>query len=189
MKSSPKSYALLIIDCINSFQYKDGPLLQQRAKTIVSPILSLKEFAYEHKLPIIYVNDHYNLWKADLETIFEECKTPENKHFLEQLKPNDTDYFLIKPKHSAFYGTALHTLLHSKGIDTLIITGLVGNVCVLFSANDAFMRDFNVIVPSDSTVSLTDSDQEFALKMVNGTLGGQTPNCKELVISLSKGNT
>ena len=69
--------------------------------------------------------------------------------------PAEDDYFVLKPKHSAFFETTLDTLLAYLGAKTLILTGIAGNICILFSANDAYMRDYNLIVPSDCVVSNT----------------------------------
>ena len=61
-----------------------------------------------------------------------------------QLLPEKDDYFVLKPKHSAFYQTNLEILLNYLGVRTLIMTGMAADICVLFSANDAYMRDFRV---------------------------------------------
>lgn len=86
------------------------------------------------------------------------------------LQPMEDDYFLIKPKHSAFYGTALNTLLHHLSVKNLIITGIAGNICVLFTANDAYMREFNLMVPGDAIASVSEEDNLYALTMMKNVL-------------------
>lgn len=66
------------------------------------------------------------------------------------LRPTPDDYALMKPKHSAFYGTTLLTLLQHFGTKTIILCGFAGDVCVLFTANDAYMNDFSIVVPQDT---------------------------------------
>ena len=77
------------------------------------------------------------------------------REVVELLRPEKNDYFVLKPKHSGFFSTTLETLLRYLETQTLILTGIAGNFCVLFTANDAYMRDFNLFVPSDCTVSNT----------------------------------
>jgi nicotinamidase-related amidase len=82
------------------------------------------------------------------------------------LRPSRDDYFVLKPKHSAFYETTLDTLLAYLGTQTLILAGIAGNICILFSANDAYMRDYNLIVPSDCCVSNTPAENAHALEQI-----------------------
>lgn len=162
--------ALLIIDMINDFNFTHGPILAEQAETISHNILSLKNKMKTDNCPIIYVNDHYNLWQANFEKIAQKCSNSLSEKIIHRLYPNDDDYFLIKPKHSAFYGTALNTLLYSLNITELVITGIAGNICVLFTANDAYMREYDITIPADCIASNNKNDNEFALKMMENTL-------------------
>ena len=82
------------------------------------------------------------------------------------LKPDAKDYFVLKPKQSAFFGTTLDTLLRDSATKTLILTGIAGNNCVLFSANDAYMRDFKLFIPSDCVASNTERENHYALQLM-----------------------
>lgn len=57
----------------------------------------------------------------------------------------------------------LITLLEYLQVKTLILTGLTGDICVLFTANDAYMRDYHLIVPADCVASSDESENERAL--------------------------
>ncbi|WP_315906875.1 isochorismatase family cysteine hydrolase [Priestia koreensis] len=162
--------ALIIIDMINDFNFEYGRSLSTQAKIIAENIAYLKKELTEKDCPTIYVNDHYQLWQADFNNIIEYCYNEKSKDIIDLLRPTDDDYFLIKPKHSIFYGTALTILLSNLSVDTLYLTGLAGNICVLFSANDAYMREYNLIVPSDCIASNVKEDNEFALKMMQNVL-------------------
>lgn len=162
--------ALLIIDMINDFQFHNGPILAKQADTISHNILSLKENMKKNGSPIIYINDHYKLWQANFEKIAAKCRNSLSENIIHRLYPNDDEYFLIKPKHSAFYGTALNTLLYSLNIKELVITGIAGNICVLFTANDAYMREYRITVPSNCIASNTEEDNDFALRMMKHIL-------------------
>jgi nicotinamidase-related amidase len=164
-------YALLIIDMINNFDFIGGNTLLNHTEQIINPLLTLKKKAKKNDVPIIYINDHFYLWQANYHKIIEHCTCENNKELLSKITPEQDDYFLIKPKHSAFYGTALHTLLNQLNAKNLIITGVAGNICVLFSANDAYMREFNIWVPSDCIASNTIEENEYALNMMENVLG------------------
>jgi nicotinamidase-related amidase len=165
--------ALLIIDMINDFNFHSGPILAEQADNISQNILTLKEKMKRNNCPIIYINDHYKLWQADFEKIAKTCRNPLSEKIIDRLYPKDDEYFLIKPKHSAFYGTALNTLLYNLHVKELVITGIAGNICVLFTANDAYMREYQITIPSDCIASNTKEDNDFALKMMENTLKAQ----------------
>ena len=162
--------ALLIIDVINHFQFDHGMDLLKQSLQFRPSLLQLKKRAKERQIPVIYINDHYNLWQADFKKIISYCTTEHNEDFLTQIKPNEDDYFLIKPKHSAFYGTALNILLFHLHIKHLIITGIAGNICVLFTANDAYMRDYTLHCPKDCIASVDEQDNLYALTMMKNVL-------------------
>src|SRR6185503_2843778 len=90
------------------------------------------------------------------------------------LRPEENDYFVLKPKHSGFFSTTLETLLRYLETQSLILTGVAGNFCVLFTANDAYMRDFNLFVPSDCTVSNTKKENDSALGLMKKFLKADT---------------
>ncbi|WP_110114894.1 isochorismatase family cysteine hydrolase [Bacillus sp. CGMCC 1.16541] len=171
--------ALIIIDMINDFQFNHGNMLAKQAKVIAANIRELKQFLMSKGVPIIYVNDHYQLWKADLQKIISHCTNEKSSPILQCIQPQENDYFLIKPKHSIFYGTALNMLLAELNVETLILCGVAGNICVLFSANDAYMREYRLIVPSDCIASNVIEDNEFALKMMRNVLKADTSPYKE----------
>lgn len=79
------------------------------------------------------------------------------------LVPDHSDYFVLKPKSSGFFGTTLHTLLQHLGVKTLILTGMAADVCILFTAHDAHLRDYKIIVPSDCVASNTLRETKVAL--------------------------
>ncbi|MCY9093316.1 cysteine hydrolase [Bacillus mojavensis] len=162
--------ALLIVDMINNFEFDMGESLANKTEKIVPHILSLKKHARQNDWPIIYINDHYGLWQADIQNIQQKCKNEKSKAIIEKISPEDADYFLIKPKHSAFYETALHTLLTELQVKRIVLTGIAGNICVLFTANDAYMREYSITIPKDCIASNSDKDNEFALTMMENVL-------------------
>ena len=92
----------------------------------------------------------------------------------ELLAPDEKDYFVLKPKHSGFHSTSLEVLLAHLGANTLILTGHAGNFCVLFTAHDAYMRNFNLVVPRDCLASEKESDNHHALAHMAATCKADT---------------
>lgn len=179
MENQAKS-ALLIIDMINDFNFNHGETLAKKAEDITGSILNLKESFKQKDWPIIYINDHFNLWQADFKKIMDHCRNEKSENVIGQIAPDDGDYFLIKPKHSAFYGTALHTLLQQLDVKSLVLTGVAGNICVLFTANDAYMREYQLSIPENCIASNSDRDNEFALTMMQEVLRADTRSSTEL---------
>ncbi|HET7577774.1 MAG TPA: isochorismatase family cysteine hydrolase, partial [Bacillales bacterium] len=145
--------ALLIIDVINDLEFEHGEQLLGHTRPIVEPINTLREQAARHEVPVIYVNDNFGQWQSNKEHIIEKCSEGRGRPIIEALKPGEKDYFVVKPKHSGFFSTPLSTLLSQLQATTLILTGIAGNICVLFTANDAYMRGYDLCIPSDCVAS------------------------------------
>lgn len=164
--------ALLLIDVINDLEFSGGDRLLEFALPMAQNIANLKRRAKEAGIPTIYVNDNFGKWQSDLKKIVTHCleDNVRGEPLARLLAPEDEDYFVLKPKHSGFYSTTLDLLLTHLGAQSLILTGIAGNNCVLFTANDAYMRDFKLFVPSDCVVSETPEENEYALKQMEKVL-------------------
>jgi len=173
--------ALLLIDVINHFDFSDGEQLLERALPAAKNIAALKRRANDAGIPAIYVNDNFGRWRSDFKKIVAHCRDESRgKPFVELLLPEEDDYFVLKPKNSGFYSTTLDLLLTHLGAKNLILTGIQGNNCVLFTANDAYMRDYKLFVPSDCTASNTEEENEHALAQMQNVLKADISSAKEL---------
>jgi nicotinamidase-related amidase len=174
--------ALLLIDVINDFDFEEGDQLLQLALPVGKNIAELKKRAKAAGIPSIYVNDNFGRWQSDFKKIVAHCSREEakGKSFVKLLLPDDDDYFVLKPKHSGFYSTTLELLLTHLGAKNLILTGIAGNHCVLFTANDAYMRDFKIFTPADCVVSNTEQDNQHALKQMETVLKADVTPGSEL---------
>jgi nicotinamidase-related amidase len=125
------------------------------ARVAAPKILALRERAHEAKVPTIYVNDNFGQWRSDFRATFAACTAPDQpgRDVARLLQPTEDDYFVLKPRHSAFYCTALEPLLAQLGVKKLVLAGFATNICLLFTTNDAHMRGYDVWVPSDCTAS------------------------------------
>ena len=164
--------ALLLIDVINDLEFETGKQLLEYALPMAENIAALKKRAKEADVPVIYVNDNFGKWQSDFNKILTHCLEEGicGKPIAELLRPEEDDYFVLKPKHSGFFSTTLDTLLEYLQAKTLILTGIAANICVLFTANDAYMRDFNLFIPSDCVASNSQEENEHALLLMESVL-------------------
>ena len=174
-------FALLLIDVINDFDFPEANQLLKYARPMARVLLRLKRRAQKAGVPVIYVNDNFGRWKSDFRRTVDYCaghsRGPE---IVQLLRPDENDYFVLKPKHSGFFSTTLETLLRYLETQTLILTGIAGNFCVLFTANDAYMRDFDLVVPSDCTVSNTKKENGLALRLMKKFLKADTRSSSKI---------
>jgi nicotinamidase-related amidase len=157
--------ALLIMDVFNDMEFEEGKQLLKHAMPMAKKIASLKERASAAGIPIIYVNDNFGHWRSDVKKQISHCLRDgvRGESIARLLVPDDSDYFVLKPKSSGFFGTTLHTLLQHLGTATLVLTGIAADVCILFTAHDAHLRDYEIIVPSDCVASNTLRETRMAL--------------------------
>ncbi len=174
--------ALILIDVINELEFDEAEQMLPAAIEMAGHIAALKKRAKAAGVPVIYVNDNFGRWQSDFRGQVEHCLRDgvRGRPVVEQLCPEKDDYSVLKPKHSGFYSTSLDVLLDYLGAKHLILTGLAGNLCVLYTANDAYMRDFHLSVPSDCTVSNTPEENEYALEQMQKSLKADTRPSAEL---------
>jgi nicotinamidase-related amidase len=174
--------ALLLVDVINDLAFEGSEPLVRQAPAMAERIAALKTRAKAAKIPVVYINDNFGRWQSDFRRLVEHCLNDgvPGEPLVRRLLPDDDDYFVLKPKHSAFFETTLDTLLAYLGAKTLILTGIAGNICILFSANDAYMRDYNLVVPSDCVISNTREDNDYALQQIQKVLKADLTTSTEL---------
>jgi nicotinamidase-related amidase len=168
--------ALLLVDVINDMDFPGSDELVRQAEPMARRLAALKRRATAAGIPAIYINDNFGKWRSDFRHLVDHCTNDDvpGREVARILRPSEDDYFVLKPKHSAFFDTTLDTLLEYLQTETVILTGIAGNICVLFSANDAYMRDLRLYVPSDCTVSNTKAENDYALNQMRTVLKADT---------------
>jgi len=168
--------ALLLIDVISDFEFEDGEKLFKFAVRTAKHIADLKKRAKKNKIPVIYINDNFGKWQDDFRKTVAYCsrKGARGSEIVKLLKPEPEDYFVLKPKHSAFYSTTLDVLLEELETENLIIAGFSTDICILFTANDAYMRAFRLFVPEDCVAAVEDADNKYTLKYIERVLKADT---------------
>jgi nicotinamidase-related amidase len=160
--------ALLLIDLINDLDFEGSEAIVAQAEAMALRLKALKRRAAAAGLPCIYVNDNFGRWRSDFRQTVAHCtaRTSPGRLVSRRLRPSPHDYFVLKPKHSGFFDTTLDTLLEALHIRRVILTGIAGNICVLFTANDAYMRELKLYTPPDCVVSNTAEDNDHALRQM-----------------------
>lgn len=169
MRSGPLAdAALLLIDVINPMDFPGGEHLIRQALPAAGKIAALRKRLGEAGVPVIYVNDNFGEWQSDFSGQVRRCTADAcpASEVGRMLLPGEQDYFVLKPKHSGFYSTSLDVLLQYLGVRTLILTGFAADICVLYTANDAYMRDYSIIVPSDCVGSESEALRKVALEQM-----------------------
>ncbi|HZO00694.1 MAG TPA: isochorismatase family cysteine hydrolase [Burkholderiales bacterium] len=158
--------ALLLIDWINDLEFEGAEKLFPQALRAAQAVEALRRRAKQASVPVIYCNDNFGKWRSDFRSLLQHVLEDgvRGQPIAELLAPDEDDYFVLKPKHSGFHSTTLDVLLEHLGARTLILTGIAGNFCVLFTAHDAYMRDFELLVPADCTASEKEADSRRALE-------------------------
>jgi nicotinamidase-related amidase len=175
--------ALLLIDVINDLEFDSGRALLEHALPMAERLSALKRRAKEAGVPVVYVNDNFGRWQSDFKKLLQHCLSDDvtGRPLSEMLRPDeDDDYFVLKPKHSGFFSTTLDTLLEYLQVKTLVLTGVTGDICVLFTASDAYMRDFHLFVPSDCIASADPRENEHALEHMRRVLKADTRPSAEI---------
>jgi nicotinamidase-related amidase len=169
--------ALLILDMISEFRFPDGRRVLRGARPPARAIARLKARARDANVPVIYVNDTAGEWESDARAFLQRCKEPRalGRDVVELVEPDFAeDYFLFKPRHSAFFGTPLQSLLEQLGVRRLVLTGTTSHQCVLFTAMDAHVREYEIIVPADCVGATSRAETRHALFIAERALDART---------------
>lgn len=158
--------ALLLVDVINDLEFDGGEKLFEHALPAMGRLAKLVHRARAAHVPVIYANDNFGHWRSDFQAIVRHCLDEDvrGRPIAELLAPEHSDYFVLKPKHSAFFSTALDTLLRSLETKRLVLAGLATDICVLFTAHDAHMREYELFVPADCAASESLASNRWALE-------------------------
>ena len=165
--------ALVIVDMLNPYEHPEADRLAERAKAALPAIVELRDRAGEAEVPIVYVNDNYGDWNSSARELAEAAMQGEHPELVEPLLPGEGHSFVIKARHSVFYETPLEYLLDQMGVDRLVLAGQVTEQCILYSALDAYVRHFRVVVPTDAVAAIYDRLAEAALEMMERNLSAE----------------
>jgi nicotinamidase-related amidase len=165
--------ALLVIDMLNAYEHEDSDPLAESAADAVPSIAALEEKAGEAEVPVIYVNDSYGDWNTSSQELAEKAMAGAHPELVEPILPPEEAAFVVKARHSVFYGTPLEYLLDQEGISRLVLTGQVTEQCILYSALDGYVRHFDVAVPRDAVAHIHRDLAGAALEMMERNMSAE----------------
>jgi nicotinamidase-related amidase len=173
---------LLLVDVINDLEFPDGERLLAPALAAARRLAALRERARAVGIPVVYANDNFGRWRSDFRDVVDHVRRDgvRGRPIAELLAPDPDDYFVLKPKHSAFYETTLEMLLEHLGSRVLIIGGFAGDVCVQLTAGDAYLRDFGLVVPEDCIATAEPERTLAALSYMRRVMHADTTRSERL---------
>jgi nicotinamidase-related amidase len=158
--------ALVVIDMITTYDFPDADAVAEHAAEAVENIAGLLDRARDEGVQVIYVNDNYGDWNSSHEELLEKACRGRHPELVEPLAPKEGDAFVIKARHSIFYSTPLEYLLATQGLGRVVLTGQVTEQCVLYSALDAYVRNFRVAIVRDAVAHIDAELAEASLRMM-----------------------
>ncbi|RLG03910.1 MAG: cysteine hydrolase [Thaumarchaeota archaeon] len=177
----PSSAALLIIDVQNDFANPSGKLYARGAEKVIPPIKKLASAARRSGATVIYTQDWHIRGDPEFEIWGEHTLAGTwGAEIVDELKPEEADVIVRKPSYDAFYSTSLDHVLRSRKITTLILTGLLGNICVHCTAIGAAMRGYRLIVPVDAVFTIHEFDHVASLRFMNVILKAELTTSDKL---------
>jgi len=159
--------ALLIIDMINDFVSKDGVMHVAGAEEIIPAIKQMSEEARNSGSPVIYICDLHRSSDIEFETWPRHAEDgTRGAEIVPQLSPAPSDFVIRKRRYSSFFDTDLDLLLKELGVVKLVLTGAAVDICIYFTAGDAYMRGYQIVVPRRCVAALSESDQQSTLRQM-----------------------
>jgi nicotinamidase-related amidase len=176
---------LVLVDVINPMDFHGAAALAAPALAAAQAMRRLRDQADALGLPVVYVNDNYGHWGSEKAAIVAACAeaSAAGQALVQALAPRAGDYFVIKPQFSGFYATNLPVLLPRLGVARLVLAGLAADICVLFTAADAHMREYSLWVPRDAVASEADERRDWALEIMRHSMAAETRPVAQLALA------
>ena len=164
--------ALLVIDMLKDFLYKDGALCIGDAKDLIRNVSERVNEWRASGNPVIYIMDRHLPQDAEFKMFPPHCLVGEKGgEVIDELAPQEGDFKISKRRYSAFFGTDLDLTLRELNVTELELAGVCTQICVLYTAADARMLNYDVTVRRECVASFDPEAHEFALKEMERTLG------------------
>jgi len=166
----PKT-ALIVVDMVQTYDFEDAEKLVESVAEVVEPLTELIERAKSEAELVIYVNDNFGEWHSERGKLVEQALAGEHRRLVESVKPSDEALFIVKARHSIFFGTPLDYILDTEGIDEIVLSGQVTEQCILYSALDAHVRGRSTTVVRDCVAHIDPALADASLKMMERNMG------------------
>jgi nicotinamidase-related amidase len=166
--------AVLVVDMLNTYEHPDAEILISNVAKIIEPLADLVRRARARDdVDLVYVNDNYGDFTAEFSDIVRSALDGARPDLVEPIVPVEDSLRVTKVRHSVFYSTPLGYLLGRLGTKRLILTGQVTEQCILYSALDAYVRHFPVVVPTDAVAHINADLGAAALTMMEQNMDAE----------------
>jgi nicotinamidase-related amidase len=166
--------AVLVVDMMNTYEHPDAEDLIPNVSKVVEPLADLIGRARESDdVDLVYVNDNYGDFTAQFSDIVSAALDGARPDLVKPIAPSQDFRVMTKVRHSAFYATPLAYLLNRLETKRLIITGQVTEQCILYTALDAYVRHFPVVIPRDAVAHIDPDLGAAAIKMMERNMSAE----------------
>ena len=177
--------AVIVIDMLNRYEHEDAAPLRDSVREMVPHLGSLIADAQERDIPVVYVNDNYDDWTAGRQELVAHALAGADRDLVEPIIPPDDAPFVVKARHSVFYGTQLEYMLRQLAVERLVLTGQVTEQCVLYSALDAYVRHFEVVVAPDAVAHIDPELAQAALRMMESNMRAHVVDARSVCAAIA----
>ena len=165
---------LLVVDMMNTYRHPDAEKLAPNVEKIIDPLAGLIADARNRDdVELVYINDNYGDFTAEFGDIVQSALKGERRDLVEPIAPPEGCRLMTKVRHSAFYASPLAYLLRQLEPERLILTGQVTEQCILYTALDAYVRHFPVVVPPDGVAHIDAELSDAALTMMKENMSAE----------------
>jgi nicotinamidase-related amidase len=178
--------ALVVVDMVNTYDFEGAEDLARNVEGILEPLKGLIERAKDEDGLVIYVNDNFGEWQSHRDQLVEEALAGEYAHLVESIAPKDDALFVVKARHSIFFGTPLDYLLEQEDVDRLVLVGQATEQCILYSALDAHIRHIPVVVPRDAVAHIHEDLAEASLRMMELNMEAEVVDAADVSFSADR---
>jgi nicotinamidase-related amidase len=174
--------AILVVDMMNNYRHPDAEHLIPNVEKIIDPLADLLQRTRDADgVDVIYVNDNYGDFTAGFSDLVRAACQGERPDLVDPIVPTDHCRALTKVRHSAFYASPVAYLLRRLGTERLILTGQVTEQCILYSALDAYVRHFSVVIPTDAVAGIDAELGDAALTMMQRNMNAELTTAADCI--------
>jgi len=157
---------VIVTDMLNRYEHEDADRLRESVALTLPAMAALRDRARDEGVEVVYVNDNHGDWTAGRAELCAWALGGSDPSLVEPILPPADVPFIVKARHSAFYETQLDYMLRRQGVERLVLVGQVTEQCILYSALDAYVRHFRVVIPRDAVAHIHDDLADAALRMM-----------------------
>ena len=171
----PATTAVLVVDMLKDFFKEGGAMVLEGGEALYAPHRRLLAAARAAGMPVLWLNQSLPPDDSLFQMRKVHCLAGSwGAEVVDELPVDESDIVIPKRRYSGFFQTTLDLTLRERGIDTVIVTGVVTNICVRSTVHDAFFLRYKVLVPEDLVMATSLNAQEVTLYDIDTHYGDVT---------------